>query len=266
MENINISDLALKTGISKETIRYYRDLGLINPQKQANGYFIYSPLDALVLLHLRELRGNNIAIKDLLSSEDTLFSYSETLDDIENKLSLEIEHLNQELERIKATKSYLARGIHLLENNIVEEFEGKNTWTVEVFDSCGFQKKVTTAWTDVFPFVYTVITVPLEELKNEDAPLKVSVGLGILDKYIRIFGMPLGKMARLHSSGKYIRTCIALSNPICLYKNQFQLLLNYAEEHDLRMTDCIGGRLLFIENTYKKPLFYIMIWAKVRNK
>lgn len=266
MGNINISDLAQKTGIAKETIRYYRDLGLINPQKQSNGYFIYSPLDAMILLHLRELRGNNISIKSLLSSEDTLFSYSETLNNIEQKLAMEVERLNQELERIKATKSYLARGIHLLENNIVEEFEGKNTWTIEVFDSYGFQKKVTTAWTDVFPFVYTVITVPLEELKNDNSPLKVSVGLGILDKYIRTFGMPLGKMARLHSSGQYIRTCIAVSNPIYLYKDNVQLLLDYAEEHNLKMTDCIGGRLLFIENTYKKPLFYIMIWAKVRDK
>lgn len=266
MGNISISDLALKTGISKETIRYYRDLGLINPQKQANGYFIYSPLDAIILLHLRELRGNNITIKNLLSYEGTLFSYSEALDNIENKLAQEIERLNQELERIKATKSYISKGIYLLENNIVEQFKGKNTWTVEVFDSYGFQKQVTTAWTDVFPFVYTVITVPLEEIINDATPLKVSVGLGILDKYIRTFGMPLGKMARLHSSGQYIRTCIAVRNPICLYKKHFQLLLDYVAEHNLKMTDCIGGRLLFIENTYKEPLFYIMIWAKVRNK
>lgn len=55
---MNIGDVAERTGLPAKTIRYYEEIGLIRPERQANGYRAFSGSD----LHRLEFVGRARAL------------------------------------------------------------------------------------------------------------------------------------------------------------------------------------------------------------
>lgn len=265
MKNITIRRLSERTGISTDTIRYYRNLGLLHPKQCENGYFEYTPADALIALYTRELRGNNLPLKAIQSSfqQMTLENYSETLGETERKLSAEQARIQLELERIRETQKYVDRGMLLLQEKKVEQYKGSDTWTLCSFGNDGFLDKSLACWTDNFPFSYVAITISLKELEQSSGPCRACAGCGALDRYVKQLRLPLGDHAILHPAGSYLRACVPLQNPLLIMPSDLSLLCEYAAAHSLRFTDCIGGRLLFIADIHRNPLYYFMIWAAV---
>ncbi len=267
MNSVTIGRLAEQIGISTDTIRYYRDLGLLHPKRCENGYFEYMPSDALTVLYTRELRGNDLPLKTIRSSFENmkLDTYYNTLSENERRLSHDIEMMLLELERIRETQKYISCGMRLLRDGVTEVYEGSDTWTICTFDSEGFHDGSLMVWTENFPFSYVVIKISLDELQRRRGadPFLISVGCGALDKYVRRLNLPLGKYAVLHPAANYVRACITLRDPFSITSNDIRPLSDYAAAHALRFTDCIGARLLFIEDFYRCPLYYFMIWARV---
>ncbi len=61
---MNISDAARRTGLPAKTIRYYEDIGLIRPLRDANGYRIFRETDAHKLAFLGRARALGFSIED----------------------------------------------------------------------------------------------------------------------------------------------------------------------------------------------------------
>ena len=57
---MNVGDAARRSGLPAKTIRYYEDIGLINPPRAANGYRDYSQDDIHRLSFLRRARGSRL--------------------------------------------------------------------------------------------------------------------------------------------------------------------------------------------------------------
>ncbi|WP_432817299.1 Cu(I)-responsive transcriptional regulator [Sulfitobacter sp. JB4-11] len=67
---MNIADVSRATGLPSKTIRYYEDIGLINPRRQANGYRIFRETDQHKLAFLARARSLGFGIeacRDLLA-------------------------------------------------------------------------------------------------------------------------------------------------------------------------------------------------------
>lgn len=60
-----ISDLVRMTGMSKSSIRYYENAGLVNPERGDNGYRWYSEYDYQIILFIREFRNIGFTIEDM---------------------------------------------------------------------------------------------------------------------------------------------------------------------------------------------------------
>ncbi|QBY01585.1 Cu(I)-responsive transcriptional regulator [Rhodophyticola sp. CCM32] len=61
---MNIGDVAERTGLPAKTIRYYEEIGLIRPQRSANGYRHFTEVHAHKLAFLGRARGLGFSIED----------------------------------------------------------------------------------------------------------------------------------------------------------------------------------------------------------
>jgi Cu(I)-responsive transcriptional regulator len=62
---MNIGDVARATGLPAKTIRYYEDIGLITPDRGANGYRDFSDKDLHLLAFVGRARGLGFSIEDV---------------------------------------------------------------------------------------------------------------------------------------------------------------------------------------------------------
>lgn len=61
---MNIGDVAEKSGLPPKTIRYYEDIGLVTPQRAANGYRSFRASDLHKLTFLGHARSLGFSIED----------------------------------------------------------------------------------------------------------------------------------------------------------------------------------------------------------
>ena len=59
---MKINELAKMSNVNAETIRMYRNKGLLAPRQNENGYYEYSMEDLQALLHVRKLRSMNVSL------------------------------------------------------------------------------------------------------------------------------------------------------------------------------------------------------------
>ncbi|SIT90901.1 Cu(I)-responsive transcriptional regulator [Yoonia rosea] len=61
---MNIGDAAAKAGLPAKTIRYYEDIGLVKPRRDANGYRAFVQTDIHKLTFLARARALGFSIED----------------------------------------------------------------------------------------------------------------------------------------------------------------------------------------------------------
>ena len=61
---MNIGEVAAQTGLPAKTIRYYEDIGLVKPLREANGYRVFRESDAHKLAFLGRARALGFSIDD----------------------------------------------------------------------------------------------------------------------------------------------------------------------------------------------------------
>jgi Cu(I)-responsive transcriptional regulator len=61
---MNIGDVATQIGLPPKTIRYYEEIGLVAPNRSANGYRVFSQTDAHKLAFLGRARSLGFSIEE----------------------------------------------------------------------------------------------------------------------------------------------------------------------------------------------------------
>ena len=99
---MKINELSKLTAINTETIRMYRNLGFLHPEKLENGYYDYSMQDYVSIIHLKKLRAFNFSLQDIHDSEhlDSLEEYLSRFKEVEIELHKEIENIQQKIDFI----------------------------------------------------------------------------------------------------------------------------------------------------------------------
>ncbi|MPM61411.1 hypothetical protein SDC9_108269 [bioreactor metagenome] len=255
-------------GVTAETVRHYREMGLLRPVVRENGYYDYSVDDALTVLLAKELRSYDLPLSQTRDyfKNATLHQYLGMLDLRQEKLERQMELLRLEIKRMQETRVYASCGVRILGG--VEEFDGPATWAVGALSRAGGLRagrgKLLRRWTEHLPFTYVSATIPLSELMNrKDGAYALEVGAGALCHYVDEFKLPLPEDAFFQPGGHFIRTCIAVEDILSIGPADLAHLNRYTQEHGYAYASCTGCRLLFIENAGKRPLYYILIWVRV---
>lgn len=107
---MNIGDVANCSGLPAKTIRYYEDIGLVQPLRSANGYRIFRESDVHRLAFLGRARALGFTIEDCRSLlklyADTDRASAEVKQIAEEHLE-RIDHKIAELTEMRATLAHL---------------------------------------------------------------------------------------------------------------------------------------------------------------
>ena len=107
---MNIGDAAKHSGLPAKTIRYYEDIGLIDPLRDANGYRAFRDSDLHKLAFLGRARSLGFTIEDcrtLLTLYEDRDRASADVKRIANKHLADIDTKLQELTEMRKTLSHL---------------------------------------------------------------------------------------------------------------------------------------------------------------
>jgi len=103
---MNIGDVAQETGLPAKTIRYYEEIGLIDPHRAANGYRSFSDTDVHKLRFLARARRLGFPVEDcrtLLALYEDRSRASADVKAIAEEHLAEIETRIAELSQMRAT-------------------------------------------------------------------------------------------------------------------------------------------------------------------
>jgi len=87
-----INEISNLYNIGKDSLRYYEEIGILNPERDSNGYRLYSIQDIWKLNIIKDLRNLNFpmdVIKEYLDNktvDNTLDILNEELDIIDKKM------------------------------------------------------------------------------------------------------------------------------------------------------------------------------------
>ncbi len=110
-----ISDVEVMVGLSKKSIRFYEENGLLSPQrKEENGYRIYNEEDIYKLKVIKFLRELDVPIKELIALNNGTLSLEECLKDRITK----IEKIEEKYINVKKLCEEIINS-HVQFNNIV---------------------------------------------------------------------------------------------------------------------------------------------------
>ena len=112
---MQIRDVEQSAGLPAKTIRYYEEIGLVRPNRQDNGYRVYSTEDVHRLRFLQRARGLGFSIEDcraLLSLYDETGRESADVRAIAEAHLDEIDRKIRELKGMRQTLAHLVHACH----------------------------------------------------------------------------------------------------------------------------------------------------------
>ena len=107
---MNIGDVATASGLPAKTIRYYEDIALVTPKREANGYRVFSENDLHKLRFLARARALGFAIEDcrtLLALYEDKGRSSAEVKELSRKHLDEIDEKIAQLQSMRNTLSHL---------------------------------------------------------------------------------------------------------------------------------------------------------------
>ena len=112
---MNVGEAARRSGLPSKTIRYYEEIGLLSPDRSANGYRAYSADDIHRLAFLRRARGLGFSIDDcrqLMALYRDRSRASHDVKEIAEAHVTAIEEKVRELQSMRATLQTLIHACH----------------------------------------------------------------------------------------------------------------------------------------------------------
>lgn len=138
-------ELEQELGLTKHTIRYYEKEGFIKPQKDDNGYRMYSKEDVQILQLVKFLRHLNISIEDVKEIINGELTFEECLRVNEVNLEHQIEELKKAYVQVKAFKEKDLPVIPALEN-IEKKTNASWFGLKKTTDTVSLGRKLTIEW------------------------------------------------------------------------------------------------------------------------
>ena len=128
-----IGEVAERLGVSPRTIKYYEELGLVEPVSRSEGGFrLYGEQDVWRLeriLRMKRMGYSLAAIRELLAARDSAKEATKTvvlqkaverLKDREREVAARIRRMREDLRRAEALRGELRRDVALCERRIEE--------------------------------------------------------------------------------------------------------------------------------------------------
>lgn len=226
---MKINELSRMSLVNPETIRMYRKLGLLRPDRNPNnGYYDYSRGDFMSLLFVRKLRGSGLSL-DAISYTYFHSDPGNILDGYQQDFL----HIDEELEKLKRWKFMLQVTIDHLEvckENMrgVITLEAKDD-RLDYYPDFFSEDEITRNWIQNIEFFTQTLLIPREILEQKELPerIPVTLGLGSYRYIIDAIQAPVPEQVVVCPRGTYVAATVELTRLDSIDRRQLQPMLEY---------------------------------------
>ena len=262
---MKINELAKRSGVTTETIRKYRDWGLLRPvRNEENGYFDYTRSDFLNLLYIRKLRGSHVPIDSIAytyehGDETDILS---RLYEEQGRIYSQMADLQHQLDMLQLTIDHLELYQHRTEEvELIDAFDAKYDLLFhgdEINDDLA-------AWISQIDSFTVSVHIPKETLLSSPLPelLPVQIGIGSYERILQMVGIPIPKQAVCCPKGKYATCYISMENTDFLPASELQPLLDFIRKQHLRIDSDTTAYLFRVDHSGGKEKFIYRLRVKV---
>lgn len=106
---MKVAEAANRCGLPAKTLRYYEEIGLITPQRSANGYRDYDEADVNQLRFLRRARQMGFAISDCRQLLSLFEDKGRESADVKSIAARHLQHIDARISEMNALRGNLAR-------------------------------------------------------------------------------------------------------------------------------------------------------------
>ena len=262
---MKINELARISGVSPETIRKYRERGLLNPECNAeNGYYEYGNADFLNLLYIRKLRGANLSldtIEQTYHSEDAdslLKGYRMTIDALEE----EIRRLRRREMMLRLSYRHYERDAGALEQiRLIDAFGVKYDSYFEPDD----HDPVRRLWIDNVDLFTLVVCIDRQYFEMAELPekLPLKVGLGTYEDVLRETSLPLPHNVSIFPEGRYASFFLELEDTEEVSGTAIEPVRAYMRAHGLHAVSDSTAYLYRVDQAKEKLRFVFCVRVRV---
>ncbi|HUN12255.1 MAG TPA: Cu(I)-responsive transcriptional regulator [Rhabdaerophilum sp.] len=109
---MNVSRAAARSGLPAKTIRYYEEIGLIHPQRAANGYRDYTADDVHRLAFLKRARGLGFPIEECRQLMALYRDRSRASHDVREIAKAHVAAIEEKVRELQSMRTTLQTLIH----------------------------------------------------------------------------------------------------------------------------------------------------------
>lgn len=263
---MKINELAKLSRVNPETIRMYRNKGLLSPQRGENGYFEYSWDDFQNLLYIRKLRGLNIPLSSIAKtySDGDVDDIVADFQGVYDGLSAQIDELSRQRLMLQVTmEHYLSYRknldgvipIHVPDDRLDLPFDGS------------LEGKLPGEWLDNIDLFTQGLRIPEELLRGSALPERVPVRLtlGTYRLLLNSHGVEVPRDAVCLPEGLYLTAKVERRGNY-IEGRQLQPLVDYARAHSYALTGESTAFLFRVSRDREGLCFTYRLRARVEDE
>lgn len=261
---MKINELSKLTAINTETIRMYRNLGFLHPEKLENGYYDYSMQDYASIIHLKKLRAFDFSLQDIHESEhlDSLEEYLSRFKKVEIELHKEIESIQKKIDFIHFEMEHVLSTMSTYDANV--SLNQSVDTKIDIYPPFETNQLVDpTTYSNYFLYTTTPIFISKDILNGDikDEIIETKVGIGT---YLSIY-------QKMHA--EIPDNAITIPNGLCITQIVYMKdlthinildiapMINYAKKLNKKFISDTTGYLVGVTYEDKDPVYIMRIRA-----
>lgn len=261
---MKINELARLSGINPETIRSYRNKGLLHPVKQENGYYEYSAADYVSLAYIRKMRGYSFTIDDIsrmYESQNPEFLLS-VFDHEKEFLTAQIADLQNKLRFLELERRHVMESSTINDVMIMQSIDDK----IDFYDLDYF---LTNAHASHPLGIYAMMTPTLwidPDVLNgivTDETVSIRAGIGTYRYLLKDLNTTPPETAITIPNGVCISQMLEVEDMNFISRRQIMPMIRFAAENNYHYLSGTTGYLMNIENRGGRQICHFRIRAVV---
>ncbi|MDD3253253.1 MAG: MerR family transcriptional regulator [Lachnospiraceae bacterium] len=261
---MKINEISKLTQVNAETIRMYREKGLLKPQRNPeNGYYEYGMQDIVSIFMIRKLRGNNFSLKTIqkMYTNEQIPKLIEEFEQEEANARAEILRLQNKIEMLRIEKQHLLECFHA--DYEVAQLQSNDT-KYDFYDFAENPDKKTAKWLKHSNSCTISIYIPSETLsENLPGQIPVKIGIGSYGTIMQRMDLPVMNHMIVCPPGLYLTVMLRMTQLDYIEKEQLEPLQNYAKEHHMRFVSDTTAYLMNVDIQQNPPVFIFRVRIQV---
>ena len=261
---MKINELSKLTAINTETIRVYRNLGFLHPEKLENGYYDYSMQDYASIIHLKKLRAFDFSLQDIHESEhlDSLEEYLSRFKKVEIELHKEIESIQKKIDFIHFEMEHVLSTMSTYDANV--SLNQSVDTKIDIYPPFETNQLVDpTTYSNYFLYTTTPIFISKDILNGDikDEIIETNVGIGTYLSIYQKMHVEIPDNAITIPNGLCITQIVYMKDLTHINILDIAPMMNYAKKLNKKFISDTTGYLVGVTYEDKDPVYIMRIRA-----